>query len=86
MRLGDFTFSEPWVQAAIALFVLALPLGGLGGRRRRHAHRRAETLAGEAQTESDETLRRLLEDGLSRAANYASLALVAAIVALMAFQ
>lgn len=74
-----------WVDAAIALFVLVVVLGALGGRRPRHARELALRLAEDGRDGSPE-LRALLDDPLSRAANYASATLVVAILALMAFK
>lgn len=78
-------FGTGWVDAAIALFALAVVLGTLGGRRPRHARELATHLAEEGR-ESNPGLRTMLDDPLSRAANYASAALVLAILALMAFK
>lgn len=81
----DVDFGTSWVGAALTLFVLVVVLGALGGRRPRHARELAERLAGEGR-ESNAELRALLDDPLSRAANYAAAALVLAILALMAFK
>jgi Predicted integral membrane protein (DUF2269) len=73
-------FCAAWVDAAIALFAAASTLGAAGGRR----PRRARVLAREGGALED--VRRLLDDPWSRAANYASAALVVAILALMVWQ
>lgn len=78
-------FGTGWVSAALGLFVLVVLLGALGGRRPRRARELATRLATEERDGSPE-LRALLDDRLSRAANYASAALVLAILALMAFK
>ncbi len=78
-------FGEPWLRASLALFVLALLLGALGGRRPKRARRLATELARTGAPSSSE-LQKLLHDPLSRAANYASGALVIAIVVLMVVQ
>jgi uncharacterized membrane protein len=78
-------WSAGWVDAAIALFAAALLLGGLGGRRPKQARKLAARLAAEGGPVSPE-LRGLLDDRLSRIANYASAALVVAILALMVFK
>jgi uncharacterized membrane protein len=76
---------EPWVLWSLALFVLALVLGALGGQRPKGARRLASQLAREG-AESSAELRKLLNDPLSRAANYASSALVIVILVLMVWQ
>ena len=67
------------------LFVVALALGGLGGRRPKQARLLATKLAAAQAPVSDE-LRVRLDDSLSRAANYGSLAVVLAILVLMVFK
>jgi uncharacterized membrane protein len=81
----DVGFGTGWIGAALALFALIVVLGTLGGRRPRHARELAERLSAEDREVSPE-LRALLDDPLSRAANYASAVLVLAILALMAFK
>lgn len=83
--LEDVGFDAGWVQAAIALFVVALVLGGFGGQRPKQARKLATRLAADGEDASAE-LRALLDDPVSRAANYASGALVPAILALMVFK
>jgi uncharacterized membrane protein len=83
--LADLGLGTGWVSAAIALFVVALLLGGLGGQRPKEARQLATQLAGEGKPVSAE-LRALLEDPLSRLANYASTALILAVLALMVFK
>jgi uncharacterized membrane protein len=78
-------FGTGWISAALTLFVFALLLGGLGGQRPKRARVLASRLAGEGEGVPAE-LRALLDDPLSRAANYASAALVVAILALMVFK
>ena len=85
VHLGGFGYGSGWVDAAIALFVVALALGGLGGRRPKQARRLATRLAAE-QAPVDHELRLLLDDRVSRAANYGSLAVVLAILVLMVFK
>jgi len=79
-HLTDASFDQAWLQAALALFVAAGALGGIGGRKPRRARELAEA-AGDVGE-----IRRLLDDGLSRGANYASAAIVVAILALMIWQ
>jgi uncharacterized membrane protein len=80
----DVGFGTGWVDAAIALFVAAMALGGWAGQRPKRARRLAARLA-EEDGEAGE-LRALLDDPASRAANYASALLVLAILALMVFK
>jgi uncharacterized membrane protein len=85
VELEGFGYDAGWVQEAIALFVVALLLGGVGGQRPKQARRLAAQLAEEGAPASAE-LRALLDDRLSLAANYASAAVVLAILALMVFK
>jgi uncharacterized membrane protein len=85
VHLGGFGYDAGWVDAAIALYLLALALGAIGGRRPKQARRLATRLAAEDGPVSAE-LRGLLDDRLSLAANYASAAAVLAILALMVFK
>ena len=80
VHLTDATFKDAWLQAAIALFVVSGALGGVGGRRPRQARELAQEGGDLA------AVRRLLDDPWSRVANYASAALVVAILALMIWQ
>jgi uncharacterized membrane protein len=78
-------FGEPWLQWSLALFVAAVVLGALGGQRPKQARRLASRLAddgGDAPAE----LRRLLDDRVSLLLNYASTALVVAVLVLMVWQ
>ena len=83
--LEDVGFGAGWVDAAIALFAAALVVGGIGGQRPKRARRLAARLAGEGKP-AGPALRALLDDPASRLANYASAALVLAILALMVFK
>jgi len=69
-----------WSIAALVLFAVAAALGAAGGQRPRHAR----LLAREGGPISD--VRRLLDEPMSRAANYASGVIVLAILALMVWQ
>jgi uncharacterized membrane protein len=82
VSLEHVGYGAAWVDAAIALLVVALVLGALGGRRPKRARLLARRLAEEGQAD-DGRLRRLLDDPVSRAANYATGAIVLAIVCLM---
>ncbi len=83
--LGDFSFGDGWISAALGLFLLALALGALGGQRPKQARLLATRLAGEGRPASPE-LRELLDDGRSMAVNYVAAAIVVAILALMVFK
>jgi uncharacterized membrane protein len=85
VHLGGWGYGSSWVDEAIVLYVLALALGGLGGRRPKQARKLASRLAGEGSEISCE-LRGLLDDRASRAANYLSALLMLAIIALMVFK
>ncbi len=85
VNLEDVGYGAGWINAAIALFALSLVLGGLGGQRPKQARELATRLTSEGGRAGAE-LRALLDDPLSRAANYASAALVLAILALMVFK
>ncbi len=67
------------------MYVVALALGGFGGQRPKQARHLAARLAGRGEPVSEE-LRALLDDRVSLAANYGSLALILAIVGLMVFK
>lgn len=83
--LEGIGYGTGWVSAAIALFVVALVLGGLGGQRPKQARLLATRLAEEGGSVSPE-LRSLLDDPLSRLENYASAVLIVAVLALMVFK
>lgn len=78
-------FGATWLRTSLALFLLSIVLGALGGQRPKRARRLARRSAGEGDAMSPE-LRRLLDDPLSLAANYASTALVLVILVLMVWQ
>jgi uncharacterized membrane protein len=81
----DIDLGTGWVSAAIGLFVLGVALGSLGGRRPKEARLLATELA-ERREPAGAELRSLLDDPASLAANYGSLLLVLAILALMVFK
>jgi uncharacterized membrane protein len=78
-------YDAGWIDAALALYVVALGLGALGGRKPKRARRLATRLAADRAPAGRE-LRALLDDGVSRAANYASAVAVLAILVLMVFK
>lgn len=77
--------SPAWIQAALALWVAAMALGGYGGRTARHARHLARDLAGDADAPSDE-LHALVSARRPLLASYASFVLLLAILALMVWQ
>lgn len=78
-------FGSRWLDTALALFVVAFVLGGLGGQRPKRARQLAERLAADGRPVSAE-LRALLDDPLSLAMNYVSALLVLVILGLMVFK
>ena len=85
VHLTGVGFDAAWIRWALALFVLSAVLGAFGGRRPKRARRLAEDLEREGK-DSTRELRTLLDDPISRLANYASAALVLAILVLMVWQ
>ncbi|MHB1571207.1 MAG: DUF2269 family protein [Solirubrobacteraceae bacterium] len=85
VHLGHWGYGSGWVDTSIVLYAVALALGSVGGHRPRHARVLAAELARADAPVSDE-LRALLDDPGSRAANYASAAVVLALVAVMVFK
>jgi len=83
--LEDIGLGTAWLDAAIALFLLTLSLGGLGGQDPKRARRLATALAAEGKPMTPE-LRVLLDAPLPRVANYAAVGLIGAILALMVFK
>lgn len=83
--LEDIGYGTGWVTGAITLFVVSLALGGYGGQRPKQARTLATRLAEQGEETSPE-LRALLDDPISRAANYASAVLILAVLALMVFK
>ena len=85
VHLGDFGYSTGWIDVSIALYLIALILGALGGQRPRQARHLAAQLS-QDQVATIDQVRALLDDPLSRAANYGSLTAILAILALMVFK
>ena len=73
------------MSAALGLFVVMLGLGAAGGRRPKQARLLATRLAGQGAP-LDAQLRALLDDRVSRVANYLSALILLAILALMVFK
>jgi uncharacterized membrane protein len=85
VHLEGVGYDAGWIVSALILYVVALVLGGFGGQRPKQARRLASRLA-DAREPATHELRALLDDAMSRAANYASPAAVVAILALMVFK
>ena len=73
-------YGEAWLDAALALFVVTVAVGIVGGQRPKQARKLAE--AGGDIGE----VRRLLDDPLGRALNYLGAVLVLAILVLMVWR
>jgi uncharacterized membrane protein len=85
VHLGHFGYGAGWVDAALALYFLAMGLGGMGGQGPRRARLLAARLAAERQPANAE-LRALLDDRRSLIINYVSALAVLAILVLMVFK
>jgi hypothetical protein len=85
VELEEIGFGAGWIVAAIVLFLAAMAIGGLGGRRPKQARELATRLAEQGEPVSAE-LRALLDDPISRVANLASSALIVIVLALMVFK
>ena len=81
----DIGFGNAWVSAAIALWVVAMGLGGAGGRTARHARYLAERLAREGDRPDDD-LRALVSHRPSLLLSYAATAAIVAILVLMVWR
>ncbi len=81
----DIGLGTGWVSAALALWVVMMLLGGLGGRSARHARELAERLAAEGDQPNDE-LRSLVSHRPSLLLSYASAVAVVAIIVLMVWK
>ncbi len=85
VHLGRWRYGSFWVVASEVLFLTALALGARGGVRPKRARQLASRLAAEGAERTPE-LTALLEDRPSRIANYVSLVLVLAVIAVMCFK
>lgn len=74
-----------WIRLAFVLWILSMVLGGLGGRRARHAREYAERMAGGEDLPAAE-LRRLVADPVSVGLSTASFVVVLGIIVLMVWQ
>ena len=83
--LAGYGFDAEWIRWAVVLLVASGLLGAFGGRAPKRARLLAERLARAGEGSTNE-LRRLLDDCISRAANYVSAALIVAILVLMVWK
>jgi uncharacterized membrane protein len=81
----DLDLGATWLQGAFVLWVASMALGGVGGRRARHARELAERLAVERDEPSAE-LRAAVSDRLSLGLSLLSFAAVLAILVLMVWR
>ena len=75
-------WDEAWLTWGLALWVVSIALGGLGGRRARHARYLATRLVAQGDQQSPE-LQRVVANPVGLALNYASLAAALAVLGLM---
>ena len=85
VHLEHLSYDAAWIRMSIVLYVVALGLGAVGGRRPKQARHLATELAA-ANAAVSPGLRSLLNDRWSLAANYGSGVLVVVILVLMVFQ
>jgi uncharacterized membrane protein len=81
----DIGFGTTWIWAAILLWIVAMGLGGAGGRSARHARYLAERLAREGDQPNEE-LRSLVAHRPSLLLSYAATAAIVAILVLMVWR
>jgi len=74
-----------WIRLAFGFWILSMVLGGLGGRRARHAREYAERMEGGEALDQGE-LRRLVADPVSVALSTASFVVVLGIIVLMVWR
>lgn len=77
-----WSFHQSWIEWAVALWVVAMVVGGLGGRPARHARQLAERLARDGDRPSEE-LRRAVRDPLALTLSLTSGAILVVVLALM---
>jgi uncharacterized membrane protein len=85
VHLDGFDYGACWISGALTLYVVAMLLGGYGGQQPKRARLLASELAGRGEGVSTE-LRALLDDRLSRAANYLSALLILVVLVLMVYK
>jgi uncharacterized membrane protein len=78
-------FSQAWLQAAFALWIVKMAVGGIGNRNGRRARELAERLAGDGDRPSEE-LRALVRARPALWAGYLGVLLLVAIVVLMVWR
>lgn len=79
---AGFDWGDGWIAGALALWLLSVVLGAIGGRSARHARYLAERLAAGGDRPSAE-LRNAVADPAARALNYGSFLALVAVLALM---
>ena len=82
VSVRNLDWNDAWLTWGLALWVASIVLGGLGGRRARHARDLARRLVAEGDQRSPE-LRRAVANPIGLTLNYASLAAALAILGLM---
>lgn len=80
-----WSFHQAWIEWAVALWVVSMVVGGIGGRPARHTRELAERLAREGDRPSEE-LRRRVADPVSLALSFASGAILVAVLVLMVWK
>ena len=80
--LPGYDFDDAWILAALVLWAVSVALSGPGGTRARHARELAERLAAAGDAPSED-LKRAVADRAALALNYASFAVLLAILGLM---
>lgn len=83
--LAGWSYGTGWVSASMTLFLVALILGSIGGRKPKLARLHATKLAAGDQP-ADSTLNELINDRFSRVVNYASTLALLVVLALMVFK
>jgi uncharacterized membrane protein len=81
----DIDMSTLWLQLAVYLWIASVVLGGVGGRRGRHARVLAQQLAAQGDQPSEE-LQRAVSDPVSVGLSGLSFVAVVAILVLMVWQ
>ncbi|MGZ4463058.1 MAG: DUF2269 family protein [Gaiellaceae bacterium] len=85
VHLDGWSYGSGWIDLAIALLVVSLALGGIGGQPAKRARLLAARLSREGDRENEE-LRRLLDDCRGLALNWLSTAGLLAVMALMVWR
>lgn len=89
VHIDGYSYGAEWIDDSFVLYVLAIALGGVGGRAPKRARRLATRLAQEREEPGEREmgeLKDLLNDPTSLAANWLSALAVLGIVALMVFK